>query len=99
MNTDVLQGKWKQITGDLKKSFGKLTDDDLLQIEGNSDKMLGKLQERYGYTREQAQTEWSKFTGQHSDVFGDMKAGMGNAAGDVKNAANKTANDIKNAVK
>ena len=43
MNTDVLKGKWKQLTGDIKKSFGKLTDDDLTQIEGDRDKMLGKL--------------------------------------------------------
>ncbi len=60
MNTDVIQGKWKQMTGSVKQMFGKLTDDDLQQVEGNAEKMLGKLQERYGYTREQAQTEWEK---------------------------------------
>jgi uncharacterized protein YjbJ (UPF0337 family) len=72
MNTDVLQGKWKQATGDVKKFFGKLTDDDLMQIEGNRDKLLGKLQERYGYTRAQAEAEWKKFSGQYGDVFADI---------------------------
>lgn len=69
MNTDVLKGQWKQLTGDIKKTFGKLTDDDLMQIEGDRDKLFGRLQERYGYTREQAETEWNKFTTQHGDLF------------------------------
>jgi uncharacterized protein YjbJ (UPF0337 family) len=71
MNTDVLKGKWKQLTGDVKSAFGKLTDDDLTQIEGDRDKMLGKLQERYGYSRDQAEKEWSRFTSQHNDLFSD----------------------------
>ena len=71
MNTDVLKGQWKQLTGEVKKTFGKLTDDDLLQIEGNQDKIIGKLQERYGYTRAQAEQEWSKFRTQHHDAFSD----------------------------
>lgn len=75
MNTDVVQGKWKQAKGDIKKFFGKLTDDDLLKIEGGQDKMLGVLQERYGYTREQAETEWRRFTSQYGDVFSDIKRG------------------------
>lgn len=91
MNSDVIQGKWKQMTGDVKKFFGKLTDDDLQQVEGNSEKLLGKLQERYGYTREQAETEWSKFSNQHRDMFN--KAGN-----DIENAANKMRNDANSAV-
>jgi uncharacterized protein YjbJ (UPF0337 family) len=69
MNTDVLKGKWKQVSGDVKKSFGKLTDDDLMQVEGNQEKIIGKLQERYGYSREQAEREWKTFTSQHRDYF------------------------------
>jgi len=69
MNTDVLKGKWKQVSGDVKKSFAKLTDDDLLYAEGNQDKIIGKLQERYGYSRDEAQREWNKFTTQHRDFF------------------------------
>jgi uncharacterized protein YjbJ (UPF0337 family) len=46
MNTDQFAGKWSQFKGELKKRWGKFTDDDLLQIEGNYDKFKGKVQER-----------------------------------------------------
>ncbi len=61
MNDDVLGGMWKQIKGSVKSTFGKLTDDDLTEIEGNSDKMVGKLQERYGYSRADAERAWNDF--------------------------------------
>ena len=48
MNADQLKGKWMQFKGELKKQYGKFTDDDLKQIEGNYDKFVGKAQERYG---------------------------------------------------
>lgn len=48
MNTDQFSGKWSQFKGELKKQWGKFTDDDLMQIEGNYDKFKGKVQERYG---------------------------------------------------
>ncbi len=57
MNRDVLQGKWKQMRGQVKTWWGNLTDDDLDVIDGNRDKLVGKLQERYGYTRDKAQQE------------------------------------------
>ena len=57
MNKDVLEGKWKEIRGDVKKWWGKITDDDLDQINGNMDKLAGILQQRYGYAKETAQKE------------------------------------------
>jgi uncharacterized protein YjbJ (UPF0337 family) len=48
MNREQFKGLWTQLKGELKKQWGKFTDDDLLQIEGDYDKFLGKLQERYG---------------------------------------------------
>jgi uncharacterized protein YjbJ (UPF0337 family) len=99
MNTDILEGKWKQATGSVKEFFGKLTDDDLIQIAGSKDKLLGKLQERYGYTREQAETEWGEFTREYGDVFGDIQHDMNDAADSVKNAANRAAGDVKRAMK
>jgi uncharacterized protein YjbJ (UPF0337 family) len=57
MNKDVLQGIWKQVRGQMKSWWGNLTDDDLDVIDGNRDKLVGKLQERYGYTREKAEQE------------------------------------------
>lgn len=57
MNSDVFEGRWKQMRGDLKSWWGKLTDDDFEKIGGKKDRLLGMLQEKYGYTREAAQQE------------------------------------------
>lgn len=67
MNSDIVKGKWNQIKGDLKKSFGKLTDDDMLMIEGDANKAAGVLQERYGYTREDAEKQWNEFISRFED--------------------------------
>lgn len=87
MNSDTLQGQWKQLRGNIKTAFGKLTDDDLLQADGNADKMQGALQERYGYTKEQAQTEWDKFAKKHTEQTESAKADLDAAAANVKAAA------------
>lgn len=61
LNTDVLKGKWQQLKGEARIQWGKLTDDDLDQIQGNAEKLTGKLQERYGYAKDQAQREVDDF--------------------------------------
>ncbi|NBG87176.1 CsbD family protein [Isachenkonia alkalipeptolytica] len=55
------EGRWDQITGSMKKRWGKLTDDDLKQIDGNKDRLVGKLKERYGLTKEQAEKKIDDF--------------------------------------
>jgi len=63
MNSDQLEGKWKQLKGSVKQQWGKLTDDDLKSIDGKKDVLIGKLQERYGYAKEDAQAkcdQWLK---------------------------------------
>ena len=57
MNWDQVVGKWKQLKGSVRERWGKLTDDDLDTIAGEQDQFVGKNQERYGITREQAQRE------------------------------------------
>jgi uncharacterized protein YjbJ (UPF0337 family) len=57
MNQDIAEGKWKQVKGSMKTWWGKLTDDDVEQISGNWEKLVGKLQEKYGYNRDQAEKE------------------------------------------
>src|SRR5947207_2334593 len=54
MNWDQIEGKWKQMKGSVKEKWGKLTNDDLDYIAGSRDKLIGKLQERYGYKKEEA---------------------------------------------
>lgn len=61
MNEDILKGKWKQMRGSIKEAWGQLTNDDLDQIDGARDKLAGKLQERYGYSKEKAQSEIEQF--------------------------------------
>jgi uncharacterized protein YjbJ (UPF0337 family) len=60
-NWDVIKGKWKQISGDARAHFGALTGDDWEMIGGNKDRLLGKLQERYGWTKEDAQRNADEF--------------------------------------
>jgi len=62
MNNDIAEGKWKQIRGQGKIWWGKITDDDLQQVDGKVDKLIGLLQEKYGYTKEQAEEEYKKRT-------------------------------------
>jgi uncharacterized protein YjbJ (UPF0337 family) len=57
MNTETLKGQWKQLRGHVQKQWGKLTNDDLDQAEGEADILAGKIQERYGRTKEEAQKE------------------------------------------
>ena len=56
MNWDRVEGQWKQMRGSAREKWGKLTDDDLDQIAGKRDKLVGLLQERYGIARDEAET-------------------------------------------
>lgn len=62
-NEDILKGKWRQLKGDVKAKWGRLTDDDLDVIDGNREKLLGRIQETYGCVRKEAEDqlkEWEK---------------------------------------
>jgi len=63
MNKDEVSGNWKQFKGKVKEQWGNLTDDDMTVIEGKRDQLVGKVQERYGYAKDQAEKEvkdWEK---------------------------------------
>jgi len=62
MNSDVIKGKWKQLSGTLKEKWGKLTDDDLQVADGHAEYLVGKLQERYGWSRDRAEQEVRDFS-------------------------------------
>ena len=62
MNNNISNGKWKQIRGQAKVWWGKLTDDDFNKVDGKYDQLIGLLQQKYGYTRQQAEEEFTKRT-------------------------------------
>jgi uncharacterized protein YjbJ (UPF0337 family) len=63
MNWDRIEGNWKQFTGKVKEKWGKLTDDDLTQINGNREQLEGKIQARYGYARVQVKRDVDDWLG------------------------------------
>ncbi|MCX7552680.1 CsbD family protein [Marinicella sp. S1101] len=63
MNWDIVEGKWERFKGEAQIKWGKLTDDDLDVISGNKTKLAGKIQEKYGYSKERAEEaaeEWKQ---------------------------------------
>jgi uncharacterized protein YjbJ (UPF0337 family) len=60
MNKDIFEGQWKVMRGQIKELWGKITDDELDQAAGNSEQVVGLLQQKYGYTREHAVEELNK---------------------------------------
>lgn len=63
MNKDTLKGEWSLIKGKIKEKWGKLTDDDLTEINGKREQLLGKIQKKYGLAKEKAEQEldqWEK---------------------------------------
>jgi uncharacterized protein YjbJ (UPF0337 family) len=74
MNKDVLEGKWKQIRGEAKGWWGKLTDDDLDRANGKFDVLTGLLQQKYGYTRQRAADEIDKRVTQYEAGLKEKKA-------------------------
>lgn len=60
MNVDIAQGKWRQMKGQIQEKWGKLTDDDIDQIDGNAERFCGMVQERYGLSRDQAEKEFNR---------------------------------------
>jgi uncharacterized protein YjbJ (UPF0337 family) len=73
MNPDILKGKWMQMKGSVRSKWGKLTDNDLTEIQGDAERMIGKLQERYGYNREQAEKEINAFMNAQQGQQGQQK--------------------------
>jgi uncharacterized protein YjbJ (UPF0337 family) len=64
MNEDTFKGQWTQLKGEVREQWGKLTDDDVDQIQGRSEQLIGKIQERYGVARDEAQRQVNSWTAQ-----------------------------------
>ena len=61
MNKDIIKGNWKELKGKIKQQWGKLTDNDITQINGSYDELCGLLQKQYGYQKDQAEKTINEF--------------------------------------
>jgi uncharacterized protein YjbJ (UPF0337 family) len=61
MDANILKGKWLQLKGTVKEKWGQLTDDDVDRVEGSAERLVGVLQERYGYAKQKAEDEVDAF--------------------------------------
>jgi uncharacterized protein YjbJ (UPF0337 family) len=67
MDSNIFKGKWMQLKGETQKQWGKLTNDDLDVIDGEREKLIGKIQERYGYAKDKAEHEYENWSASHQD--------------------------------
>ena len=73
MDWNQVEGNWRQVKGSAKAQWGKLTDADLMQIEGRREQLEGKIQERYGYTKERVRKELDDW---YRSVVNDLRGGI-----------------------
>jgi uncharacterized protein YjbJ (UPF0337 family) len=69
MNNDRIEGAWHQFKGKVKEQWGKLTDDDLDVIDGKRDQLLGRIQERHGITKDEAEKQFADWHGRNPSQF------------------------------
>lgn len=69
MNWDRIEGNWKQVIGKAQEQWGKLTNDDLDVVAGRRDQLAGKIQERYGVTKEEAETQLKSWERKATDEW------------------------------
>jgi uncharacterized protein YjbJ (UPF0337 family) len=69
MNWDRIEGNWKQLTGQAKEQWGKLTDDDIEIVAGRRDQLAGKIQERYGVAKDVAESQIAEWQRKASDAW------------------------------
>lgn len=80
MNKDILQGEWTQLKGKIREKWGKLTDNDLTEINGKREQLIGKLQKAYGFTREKVErelAEWEKSNERERSYSGSKNQSRG----------------------
>ncbi|MET4700212.1 uncharacterized protein YjbJ (UPF0337 family) [Constrictibacter sp. MBR-5] len=65
MNWEQVRGNWNQMKGEVKQQWGKLTDDDLTFVEGSRDKLVGRVQERYGVEKDEAERQLQDWESRH----------------------------------
>jgi uncharacterized protein YjbJ (UPF0337 family) len=76
VNQDIFQGRWNQIKGKVREKWGQLTDDDFTQIGGQKDQLVGRVQERYGLAKEEAEREVNDWLNEQTEVPRTRGTGM-----------------------
>jgi len=77
MNWNTLSGNWKEAKGKVKSQWGRLTDDDLTQVEGNKDRLIGVIQQKYGLARDKAEAQLDEFLSSSDEsIVGRVKEGV-----------------------
>ena len=89
MNEDMFAGQWKQMRGALKSWWGNLTDDDIEKIGGQKDRLIGILQERYGYSRDYAQREVDRRFNEYGDMTGGTTGSGLSGSGTIEDMKSK----------
>ncbi len=74
MNQDILQGKWKEIKGEIQKTWGDMTSDELEQSKGNLTSISGLIQQKYGYKKEEVSTKLDSILARFGDKVADVKS-------------------------
>lgn len=98
MNVDTFEGRWRQMRGELRSWWGKLTDDDLEKIAGNRDRLLGMLQQKYGYTRQAAEQEVDRRFWEYGGRIGGTSPGAAQEPVSSHSTATMTASQPISAV-
>jgi uncharacterized protein YjbJ (UPF0337 family) len=75
MNWTSVQGNWNEAKGKVKTKWGRLTDDDLMQVEGNKDRLVGMIQQRYGIARDKAEQQLEEFLSSGDGLLTRAKEG------------------------
>jgi uncharacterized protein YjbJ (UPF0337 family) len=76
MNQDIFQGRWQQLKGKVREKWGELTDDDFTQIAGEKDQLVGRVQERYGLARQEAEREVNDWLDEQTELPRTRGTGM-----------------------
>ena len=98
MNEDVFAGQWKQMRGELKSWWGKLADDDLDRIAGQKEKLIGLVQEKYGYARNDAEQEVERRLKEYGDKTGGVVENVTTKARELSSTAVNKANEAATVV-
>ncbi len=99
MNTDQIEGKWKQLKGSFREKWGDITDDQLEQAAGKKDQLAGLLQEKYGMTKEKAESALDKWSSQPEDhptyeaIWNNVQGKWTELVGHFKESYGKTIDD------